>query len=154
MLSYCWISLKTGKILPPYWKKFSWGAEQKSLGFAQRIAFQGFCRCKDSPSACRLLPLPVKPGQRIFCTGRNLMLAGIKDIKLRSFQKKVSEMKGEKLWLRAPTERAKPKPCSFGPEIRGGCFTLPTQAGQCHVSGLKRFTVKKMWVGSRRAGIS
>ena len=126
---------------------FSWGAEQKSVrGLLKELSPRDFA---DVKTALQLADWVASSGKAraedLFAPGRNLVLAGIKGIKLRSFQKKASEMKGKALVARPRNGQNEALLLWAGDT--GGCFIFyrlrprPMPCG----SGLKRFTVKKMW---------
>lgn len=72
-----------------------------------------------------------RAGDLFLHRGRKLVLAGIKDknMQLRSFQKKAGEMKGERLWLRAPTGTGKTEALLLWAGDTGRLlYLLPTQA--------------------------
>ncbi|HBT47363.1 MAG TPA: CRISPR-associated helicase/endonuclease Cas3 [Peptococcaceae bacterium] len=112
----------------------SYGAEQKSLrGLFKELSPKDFA---DVKTVLQLADWVASSGkvqaEDLFLhRGRKLVLASIKDknMQLRSFQKKSGEMKGERLWLRAPTGTGKTEALLlWAGDTERLLYLLPTQA--------------------------
>ena len=82
----CWISLKTGKILPLTGRSASWGESRKACGVCSKNCLRDFADVKTVLQLADWVASSGKARAKDLLHWEKLMLAGIKDIKLRSFK--------------------------------------------------------------------